>query len=209
MIEVRTFDSDGRSDKPISVSEEAFGGKVRRAVLREALLMYEANKRQGTSDVLRRAEVRGSTRKLWRQKHTGRARVGDRRSPIRRGGGVVWGPHPRDYSYSLPKKALKVALDSAILSKLIDGEVIVADCRTSEPPKTKAVASYLKSIGLAAGAKLLYVIRDMDAVFHRSARNIEGLDVLPLPDLNAYAMVRPSMVVFSKGAFEKLLEGRK
>lgn len=209
MIEVRTFDSEGRPDTPVTVSEDVFGGEVRRAVLREALLMYEANRRQGTSDSLRRAEVRGSTRKLWRQKHTGRARVGDRRSPIRRGGGVVWGPHPRDYSYSLPKKALKVALDSAILAKLIDGEVVVADCRTSDPPKTKAVASYLKSIGFAAGAKLLYVTADMDPVFHRSARNIDGLGIIPLAELNAYAVIRPSTVVFSRGAFERLLEERK
>lgn len=209
MIEVRTFDSEGRPAAPVNVSEESFGGKVRSSVLREAILMYEANRRQGTSDVLRRAEVRGSTKKLWRQKHTGRARVGDRRSPIRRGGGVVWGPHPRDYSYSLPKKALKVALDSAILSKLIDGEVIVADCRPSEPPKTRAVASYLKSIGLAAGAKLLYVMEQADTAFHKSSRNIAGLDVMPLAELNAYAVVRPSMVVFSKSAFEKLLEDRK
>jgi len=182
---------------------------VRRGVLREALLMYETNQRQGNASVLRRSEVRGSTRKLWRQKHTGRARVGDARSPIRRGGGSVWGPKPRDYSYSLPKKALKVALDSAILAKMQDGEIVVADCKPSEPPKTKTVASYLKQIGFQAGSPLLYVTMQLDRDFYKSARNIDGVEVLPLSDLNAYAVVRPATVIFSRGAFEKLLEERQ
>lgn len=209
MIEVKAFDSEGSPVAPIPVSEELFGGKVRSAVLREALLMYETNQRQGNASVLRRSEVRGSTRKLWRQKHTGRARVGDRRSPTRRGGGSVWGPKPRDYSYSLPRKALRVALDSAILAKMLDGEVVVADCRVSDPPKTKAVAAYLKTIGFAPGTSILYVINGLDAVFHRAARNIDGLEIVPLAQLNAYAVVRPSAVIFGAGAFEKLLEERK
>jgi len=209
MIEVKAYDSDGNAAAPIAVSEELFGGKVRKALLREALLMYETNHRQGNASILRRGEVRGSTRKLWRQKHTGRARVGDRRSPIRRGGGSVWGPKPRDYSYSLPRKALRTALDSAILAKLLDGEVVVADCKVSDPPKTKAVAGYLKSIAFAPGARLLYVTPELDGTFYRAARNIEGLQVMPLGELNAYAVVRPSAVIFSRAAFEKLLEARK
>ena len=209
MIDVKSFDAEGKAGEAISVSEELFGGRVRKGALREALLMYETNHRQGNASVLRRSEVRGSTRKLWRQKHTGRARVGDARSPIRRGGGSVWGPKPRDYSYSLPKKALKVALDAAILAKMQDGEVVVADCKPSDPPKTKAVASYLKKIGFQAGVPLLYVTAQVDRQFHKSARNIDEMQVLPLSDLNAYAVVRPSMVIFSRGAFEKLLEERQ
>jgi large subunit ribosomal protein L4 len=209
MIEVKTFNAQGEAGAPISVSEELFGKRVRKVLLREALLMYETNKRQGNASVLRRSEVQGSTRKLYRQKHTGRARVGDSRSPIRKGGGSVWGPKPRDYSYHLPKKALRAALDSAILAKLIDHEVVVADCRTSDAPKTKPVAAYMRAIGLVAGTSVLYVTLDLDPVFHKSARNIDGLEILPLAQLYAYAVVRPKAVVFSCQAFEKLLEERR
>ena len=180
---------EGKPTAAVEVSEDWFGGEVRKTVLREALLMYEANHRQGNASVLRRSEVRGSTRKLWRQKHTGRARVGDSRSPIRRGGGSVYGPKPREYRFSLPKKALKVALDSAILAKLQDGEVIVVDCVAGETPKTKGVAAYLKSIGIAAGISLLFVTPELDLVFYKSARNIDGVEILPARGLNAYSVV--------------------
>jgi len=209
MIEVPAFNSNGEPQDAIPVSEELFGARVRKALLREALLMYEANARQGNASVLRRGEVAGSTRKLWRQKHTGRARVGDSRSPIRRGGGSVFGPKPRDYSYSLPKKALRAALDSAILAKLLDREVVVADCPSPESPKTKPVAAYLKTIGLTPGSPLLYVTSQHDSTFYKSARNIDGLGVVALPDLNAYAVVRPSVVIFSRAAFDALLEERR
>ncbi len=209
MIEVKTYDAQGKAAEPVQVSEELFGSEVRKALLREAIIMYEANARQGNASVLRRGEVAGSTRKLWRQKHTGRARVGDRRSPIRRGGGSVFGPKPRDYSYSLPKKALRHALDSAILAKMLDGEVIVVDCATPETPKTRTVADYMNAVGVEKGKTCLYVTPDTDITFYKSARNIRGLDVLPVAQLNAYAVVRPTVVAFSRAAFEKLLEERR
>jgi len=209
MIEVKAYDREGKPAGTLEVSEEWFGGEVRAAVLREALLMYEANKREGNASVLRRSEVRGSTRKLYRQKHTGRARVGDARSPIRRGGGSVWGPKPREYRYSLPKKALRIALDSAILAKLRDGQVIVADCATPESPRTKPVAAYLRTIGVNPSTSCLYVTPELDIAFYKSARNIDGVEVTPLSSLNAYSVVRPETVVFSRAAFDKLLEGRR
>ncbi len=209
MIEVKAYNQDGKPDGAISVPEDAFGGTVRKQLLRDAIVMYEANMRQGNASVKRRGEVRGSTRKLYRQKHTGRARVGDARSPIRKGGGSVFGPKPRDYSYSLPKKALKAALDSAILAKLLDDEVIVADCRVSDAPRTKAVAAYMAAVGIKPGTTVLYITPELDAVFYKSARNIRGVETKPLSDINAYAVVRPSMVVFARNAFEKLLEERR
>jgi large subunit ribosomal protein L4 len=209
MIEVKAFDAEGKPAQPVQVSEELFGGTVKKELLREALIMYENNHREGNASVLRRGEIAGSTRKLWRQKHTGRARVGDSRSPIRRGGGSVFGPKPRDYRYAIPKKASRIALNAAILAKLIDDEVVVAECATPSAAKTKPVASYLKAIGVAKGANCLYVTPELDAVFYKSARNIDGLSVLPLADLNAYAVVRPTKVVFSRKAFEKLLEERR
>lgn len=208
MIEVKAYDAAGKEAQAIQVSEDLFGGEVRQRLLREALLMYEANARQGNSSTLRRSEVAGSTRKLWRQKHTGRARVGDRRSPIRRGGGVVFGPKPREYRYSMPQKALRHALNSALLAKFKDGEIIVVEAPTGEI-KTKPVAQYLRTVGIAAGASCLFVTGELDTNFHKSARNIRGVAVMPLAQLNAYAVVRPKVVAFSRSAFEKLLEERR
>ncbi|MHC4712329.1 MAG: 50S ribosomal protein L4 [Planctomycetota bacterium] len=209
MIEVKAYDENGNPADPVQVDEAWFGGAVRAGVLREAILMYEANRRSGTANTRRRAEIEGSNRKLWRQKHTGRARVADRSAPHRRGGASAFGPRPRDYGYSLPKKALKAALDSAILAKLGDGEVLIADCKAAETPKTKPVAEYLGKIGVKAGQTCLYVTGDLDGVFYRSARNINGLSVSPLSQINAYSIVKPSTVIFSREAFEKLLEGRR
>ncbi len=209
MIEVRAYDAEGNPADPVLVDEAWFGGSVRAGVLREAILMYEANRRSGTANTRRRSEIQGSTKKLWRQKHTGRARVGDRSAPHRRGGASVFGPKPRDYGYAMPKKALKAALDSAILAKLGDGQVLIADCKTPETPKTKPVAEYFGKIGISPGQTCLYVTGDLDGAFYRSARNIRGLSVSPLSQINAYSIVKPSTVIFSRGAFEKLLEGRR
>jgi large subunit ribosomal protein L4 len=209
MIEVKTFDAEGKPAQPLEVAEELFGGEVKARLLREALLMYENNKREGNASVLRRGEIAGSTRKLWRQKHTGRARVGDSRSPIRRGGGSVFGPKPRDYRYSMPKRALRGALDSALLAKMKDAQVAVAEFPAAEKPGTKAVASYLKTIGVAKGAACLLVTPELDMLFYKSARNIDGVEVMPLTQLNAWSVVRPSSIVFGRKAFEKLLEERR
>ena len=209
MIELKTYDAEGQEVDSVQVEEAWFGGRVRKRLLRQAILMYEANRRQGTANTKRRGEVSGSTRKLWRQKGSGRARVSDGKAPHWRGGGSAFGPKPRDYSYALPKKALHAALDSAILAKLIDGQVTVADCKAPEEPKTKPVAQYLGKIGVASGATCLYVTGDHDGVLYRSARNIPGVSISAVNELSAYSVVKPSMVVFSREALEKLLEGRR
>jgi len=209
MIEVRAYDAEGNETDAVEVDEAWFGAAVRPQLLRQAVLMYQARRRRGTANTLRRSEIAGSSRKLYRQKHTGRARVGDRSAPQRRGGASAFGPRPRDYGYALPRKALTAALDSALLAKLVDGEVIVADCATPEAPKTKPVAEYLASIGITAGTTCLYVTRENDRIFYKSARNIDGLEVAPLRELNAFAVVKPSRLVFSRPAFEDLLNQRR
>ncbi len=209
MIEVKAYDAEGNQTDSIQVDEAWFGGAVRAQLLRQAVLMYQANRRQGTASTLRRSEVAGSTRKLYRQKNTGRARVGDRSAPHRKGGAPAFGPKPRDYSYSMPKKALRAALDSALLAKLEDGEVIVADCATPEAPKTRPVAEYLATIGIAHGTTCLYVTPEVDRIFYRSGRNIDGFEIAPLREINAYAIVKPSRVVFSRRAFDELLRERR
>ena len=209
MIEVKAYDSEGNETEALRVEEAWFGTHLRAEVLRRAILMYEANRRQGSANTLRRSEVAGSNRKLDRQKHTSRARVGDRSAPHRRGGASTFGPRPRDFRFSMPKKALRAALDSALLAKLRDGQVVVGACGTPEAPKTKPVAEYLARIGVEKGVSCLYVTAETDGVFYRSARNIRGLSVMPLDELSAYAVVRPRWVVFSSEAFEKLLERRR
>lgn len=209
MIEVKTYDAEGNEAAAVQVDEAWFGGGVRAELLRRAVLMYEANRRSGTASTRRRSEVAGSSRKLYRQKNTGRARVGNRSAPHRRGGGSAFGPKPRDYSWSLPKKALKAALDSALLAKLADGEVVVAECATPEEPRTKPVAEYMEKIGIPKGTSCLYVTGDLDTLFYKSARNIGGLAVMRVAELNAYEVVKPSKVVFSRQAFDKLLEQRR
>lgn len=209
MIEVKTYDAEGNEAAAVQVDEAWFGGGVRAELLRRAVLMYEANRRSGTASTRRRSEVAGSSRKLYRQKNTGRARVGNRSAPHRRGGGSAFGPKPRDYSWSLPKKALKAALDSALLAKLADGEVVVAECATPEEPRTRQVAEYMEKIGIPRGTSCLYVTGELDTLFYKSARNIGGLAVMRIAELNAYEVVKPSKVVFSRQAFDKLLEQRR
>jgi len=144
MIKVPVFDNNGKSLESVSLPEERFGGKVRRELLRDAIIMHEANHRRGTASTKTRGEVAGGGRKPWKQKHTGRARVGDIRSPIWKGGGVVFGPRPRDYSFSIHRKAKKAALQSAILSRLIDNEVVLVDKLGLDTPSTKKDGKYIE-----------------------------------------------------------------
>jgi len=209
MIEVKTYDAEGSPGEPISVEEEWFGGRVNARVLRDVILMYEARRRAGTANVRLRSETAGSTRKLWRQKGTGRARVGDARAPQRRGGAAVFGPKPRDYSYSVPKKVRLKALDSALLAKLRDDEVAVSGVEAPEEPRTAHVAGHLERIGVEKGSSCLFVTAGHDGNFWKSARNIPGLEVRTLDQLNAYEVVRPRKVIFARSAFEKLLEQRR
>ena len=141
MIKVPVFDNSGKSLESVAVPEERFGGKVRRELLRDTIIMHEANRRRGTASTKTRGEVKGGGKKPWKQKHTGRARVGDIRSPIWKGGGVIFGPRPRDYSFSMHRKAKKVALQSAILSRLIDNEVVQVDKLEMDSPSTKKLTS--------------------------------------------------------------------
>ena len=160
MLEVQMFDNDGGLLEKISLSEDKFGGKVHGSLLRDAILMYEANRRIGTASTKTRKEVSGGGKKPWKQKHTGRARAGSIRSPLWRGGGTVFGPKPRDYSYSIPKKAKKLALESAILAKLKDNEVVLIDKLEFDQPSTKRMVGLLKTLGIESSC--LIVIQKKD-----------------------------------------------
>src|SRR5438552_12776946 len=176
MLSVDVFNREGVSVGTVEVDPAEFGGKVNRQLLHDVVLMHLANQRAGTHSTLRRGEVAGSTKKLFRQKGTGNARVGTRRTNKRKGGGTAKGPKPRDYEYHLPKKAVRTATRMAILSKFQDQEAIILDELTLTEAKTKQVVSVLKALKLQDTTCLIGTA-GIDKDFYRAARNIEGVEI--------------------------------
>ena len=163
-----------------------------------------ASRRKGTADTKRRGEVRGSTRKPWRQKGTGRARAGSRRSPLWRKGGVVFGPHPRDYAYSLPRKVRRLALRSALSSKVLNGDLIVLDNLILAQPKTKDIVEILDN--LQVERKALIVTIDNNEIVGKSARNIPGVKPLGANNLNVYDILLHDKLVMTRDAVARVEE---
>lgn len=186
----------------VEVDESPFGGKVLYRTLKDAVLMHLANQRLGTVNTRGRSQVAGSNRKPWRQKHTGRARAGDRKSPIWRGGGTVFGPHPRDYSYSMPVKARRVALRSAVAGKLRDGELVVADLGSFTAPSAKVARKVLSDLG--SPGRALLVLRERNEAIWKSFRNFPGLVVRCAAELCAYDVVAGGLLIVENGVLEAL-----
>jgi large subunit ribosomal protein L4 len=203
-MNVPVLSQEGKELEKLRVDEQKLGGHVHKRALRDYVIMYEANQRQGTVSTKTRGEVAGTGKKPWRQKGTGRARVGSRRSPLWRAGGKIFGPKPRDYSYSIPKKAKHLALKSALLSKFQDGEATVVDTLTLAAPKTKEVARVLRALGLA-DATCLIAIPKHDETFWRCARNIQSVIVRPVAELNAYEVLHQRRLLIVKEALQQLV----
>ena len=222
---LKVLNRQGQEAGEVTVDAADFGGKISPRLMHEAVLMYEANRRQGTHSTLRRGEVAGSTKKLFRQKGTGNARAGTRRTNKRRGGGTAKGPKPRDYSYALPKQALKAATRMAVLAKIRDNATVVVDDFGLASVKTKDMAGILKALNLRAvpgpapapaaegetpkkpkkkNLSLLIGTDKIDTVVYKSARNLEGVRVLPASDFNAYEVLRPKRLVLTRAALEAL-----
>jgi large subunit ribosomal protein L4 len=202
----------GETVGKVEVDPAELGGKINRQLLHDVVVMYLANQRSGTHSTLRRGEVAGSTRKLFRQKGTGNARVGPRRSNKRRGGGTAKGPKPRDYEYHLPKKAVRSATRMAILSKLQDQETIVLDELKLPEIKTKHMVEVLRALELEGTTCLLGLGKtDLDEAqtIFRSARNIPGMEISPAAQFNAYAVLRPKRLLLTKAALQELCQGAK
>ena len=177
---------------------------MNRQLLHDAVVMYAANRRLGTVQTKSRGMVKGSTKKLFRQKGTGRARAGNARTPVRRGGGHAFGKKLRDYSYRLPRKAVRTATKMALLSKFQDGQAVVLSDWKCDAPKTKHVAAALKSLGVG-GSSVLIATHGVDQSVYKSARNISGVQVLPVSDLNAYTLLRHRSFVVTVSAMDSLL----
>lgn len=202
MAEIQVYNIKGQSVGKISLDKDIFNGEVNEAILHQVVRMYEANQRQGTASTKTRSDVHGGGKKPWRQKGTGRARAGTIRSPLWRGGGIVFGPHPRDYSYSVPKSVKRIALISSLNSKINNNELIILDDLKLEKPKTKEFTSVLKNI--KAEDKPLVVLEGKDEAVIRASRNIPALLLRDYKALNAYEILKQHKVVLTQKALSAL-----
>ncbi|MDB5313040.1 MAG: rplD [Gemmataceae bacterium] len=216
-ITVPVVNRTGAEVGSVQIDPKDFGGKISKQLLHDVVLMHLANQRAGTHSTLRRGEVAGSTKKLFRQKGTGNARAGTKRTNKRRGGGTAKGPKPRDYEYHLPKKAVKAATRMAILSKFRDKEVVIIDELAIAAPKTREIIGVLKAIKIGkkatAGGERDVTLSDttvligtagMDANVYKSARNIDSVKVLPAAELNCYTVLKQKRLLLTKAALEFL-----
>ncbi|MEG9298745.1 50S ribosomal protein L4 [Mangrovibacillus sp. Mu-81] len=204
MPKVALFNQTGSKVGDIELNDSVFGIEPNKHVLFEAVLMQRASLRQGNHKVKNRSEVRGGGRKPWRQKGTGRARQGSIRSPQWRGGGVVFGPVPRSYSYKLPKKVRRLAIKSALSSKVVEENILVLEALSFDAPKTKEFANVLK--GLSVNAKTLVVTDGLDENVALSARNIPGVTVVPAEGISVLDVLGHDKLVMTKSAVEKVEE---
>ena len=204
MPQVKVFDMAGNEVSKMRLSKTVFGIEPNTAVMHEAVVNYLANQRQGTQSTLTRTEVRGGGRKPWRQKGTGHARQGSIRAPQWRHGGIALGPKPRDYRYSLNKKVRKLALLSALSSKVLDKDLIVVDKISFEEIKTKKMVEMLKALG--ADKKALIVMPAVDDSVVKSAANIPGVTTALYNTISTYDILNHDKLILAKDAALKIQE---
>ncbi len=207
MIDLAVYNRDGQEVDRLKVDESVFGGSVRYPLLKQAIVRYHANRRVGTATTKGRSMVAGSTRKLFRQKGTGNARVGNIRTGKRVGGGVTFAKVPRDFSKRMPKKQRRLATDSAILAKLLSDNVVVVDELNFEKPRTRDFVSVLDNLKIERSC--LVTIDEVDANLYKSARNIPKIAVMPVAQLNAADICSHRKMLFTKEAFLRLLNKNK
>lgn len=203
MPTVALYNIDGEQVGELALSEEIFGVEVHEPILHDAVVAQLAGRRLGTHDTKTRGEVSGGGRKPWRQKGTGRARAGTTRSPIWRKGGIVFGPHPRDYGYSLPRKVRRLALKSALSAKVNTGDILVLDALTLEGPKTKDM---VKILGNLKVDDALLVTAAKDESIEKSARNIPNIKPTVAQSLNVYDILAYNKLVITKDAVARVEE---
>jgi large subunit ribosomal protein L4 len=206
-MQLDVVNNENKKVGSVDVSDEVFGGRVNAHLMWESVVHAHAAARRGTHKTKNRANVSGSGKKPWRQKGTGRARVGSVRNPLWRHGGTVFGPQPRSYDYRLPKKVERGALRAALAEKLKDGDVVVVEALTATEVKTKAAAELLKTLTVTGKAVLIDVA--LDEKMSRSLRNIAGVSFVSSQRLTARDVIDARRVVVTKGALEKLQEALK
>lgn len=204
MPKVALYDMNGAQVGEVELNDSVFGIKPNEAVLHDFVKMQLANKRVGTSSTKTRGEIRGGGKKPWRQKGTGRARVGSSRNPVWRGGGIVFGPRPRDYGYTLPRKIRRLAMRSALSSKVQDNQIIIVDELKFGEPRTKLMVKTLEL--LKAGRKVLLVTADGNANVVKSARNIPGVKPVRVDYINVYDLLKYETLLITQDAVARVEE---
>lgn len=201
-LQLPVVDTNGKAKGTVTVPEELFGAKIRPRLMAQALRAYHANQREGGASTKTRGEVRGSTRKIYRQKGTGRARHGAIRAPVFVGGGIIFGPKPRDYHLDMPKKMKRLSLASALTYQREQNNIIVVDGMEELKPKTKIVGSALSTVGALRSALLIVPI-DAKTVI-RGAKNLPGVDIVPPNSLSTYEILVHHKIVIAKDAIPAL-----
>jgi large subunit ribosomal protein L4 len=205
MASLPIYNRTGQQVGSYEIDPAAIAPKINKQLLHDVVVMYQSNLRLGTAKSKSRAEVAGSTKKMYRQKGTGNARAGSRRSPVRRGGGHTFAKRPRDWYFRLPRKAIQQATRMALASKIADEQVVVIDELKFAAPKTKEMNGILKALKLSdakKGASLLVATAGHDRLVYMSARNIDGVEVSPVKDLNALSILRPRKLLVTKDALD-------
>ncbi len=204
MPEIKVKNMQGAEVEGIVLNDDVFGIEPNKAVMHEVVVNYLAGLRRGTSRTKSRGEVRGGGRKPWRQKGTGRARAGTSRSPLWRGGAIIFGPKPRDYSYRVNKKKVSLAMRSALSDKVMENALTVVDALAFDAPKTKDMVKVLEALG--AEKKTLVVLGELDEAVVKSARNIKGVTPVTVNELNTYELINNNNVIITKEAVAKVEE---
>ena len=202
-VELPIFNKSGEEVGKFSVDPDTIAHKISTQLLHDAVVMYQSNLRQGSAKTKTRAEVAGHKKKIYRQKGTGNARAGSVRSGVRRGGGHIFAKQPRDWSYRLPRKALQVATRMAVASRINDSQVMLIDALSADTPKTKDAVAVLKSLSIQG--TVLVAVETYNVDLYKSFRNIEGVRILPVSEINAYEVLRPKRLLMTKAAIESFV----
>lgn len=201
MVSLPIYDRTGAEVGKYEIDPAELAPRISKQLLHDAVVMYQANRRLGTVKTKGRSEVAGTTKKMYRQKGTGNARAGSRTSGIRRGGGDIHPRRPRDWSYRLTKKAIKLATRMAVASRIMDNQVVLIDKLALEQPKTKEVATILKNLKIGGG-RLLVATENYDPIMYKSIRNIANVSVAPVMELNALSVLHPHKLLMTTAALD-------
>ena len=205
MVSLPVYDRSGAKVGNYEVDPAELAPRISKQLLHEAVVMYQANRRQGSAKTKSRAEIIGTTGKMYRQKGTGNARAGSRKSGIRRSGGHIFAKRPRDWSYRLPKKAVRLATRMAVASRISDREITLIDELAFDEPKTREMASILKALKID-GISLLVAVAGYDVNVYKSIRNLADVSVMPVAELNALEVLRPRRLLMTTSALDVLRE---
>ena len=206
---VDVYSLSGKKVDKFKLDNDIFNAEIRKGLLHQVIVMYLANQRQGNASTRTRANVRGGGKKPWRQKGTGRARAGSIRSPLWRGGGTVFGPHPREFRFDMPRNAKKQAIISSLSAKTKDSEIVVLEKDpTLKQPKTKEIVKILAALRILNG-KNLFLHSTKDENLMRSCRNIKNLTLRPCADFNAYDVLSNSRILFSRETHDGIVKRLK